>query len=125
MVPLLCRFRSVRGARASRGAAQSLARQNPRPGKIVILHRSVNKACIDRVEGFKEELAQSPEMQIVDVQEGQGTTEGGRPVMRDLIGRHPDLQAVFAINDPSALGAISANEDNILAEVRKYSYVGR
>ena len=28
--------------------------------------------------------------------------------MRDLIGRFPDLNAVFAINDPSALGAISA-----------------
>ena len=28
--------------------------------------------------------------------------------MRDLIGRHPDLDAVFAINDPNALGVISA-----------------
>ena len=49
-------------------------------------------------------------MTILDTQEGKGTTEGGRPVMRDLLGRFPDLDAVFPINDPSALGAISAIE---------------
>ena len=49
-------------------------------------------------------------MKILDTQEGKGTTEGGRPVMRDLLGRFPDLDAAFPINDPSALGAISAIE---------------
>jgi len=94
---------------AGRLAARALA-QVRRPAKIVILHHSVNKACIDRVEGFKEELAKYPDMQILDVQEGKGTTEGGRPVMVDLLGRSPDVNAVFPINDPSALGAISAIE---------------
>jgi ribose transport system substrate-binding protein len=94
---------------AGRLAARALA-QVCRPAKIVILHLSVNKACIDRVAGFKEELAKYPDMQILDTQECKGTTEGGRPVMRDLIGRFPDLNAVFPINDPSALGVISALE---------------
>ncbi|HUW20045.1 MAG TPA: sugar ABC transporter substrate-binding protein [Sedimentisphaerales bacterium] len=94
---------------AGRLAARALAKVC-RPARIVILHRSVNKACIDRVAGFKEELAKYPDMQILDIQEGQGTTEGGRPVMLDLLGRYPDLNAVFPINDPSALGAISALE---------------
>ncbi len=94
---------------AGRLAARALA-QVRRPAKIVVLHHSVNKACIDRVAGFTEELAKYPDMQILDTQEGKGTTEGGRPVMRDLLGRFPDVNAVFAINDPSALGAISALE---------------
>ncbi|MCG3196547.1 MAG: sugar ABC transporter substrate-binding protein [Candidatus Omnitrophica bacterium] len=94
---------------AGRLAARALAEVR-RPAKVVILHLSVNKACIDRVEGFKEELAKYPDMGILDIQEGKGTTEGGRPVMRDLLGRFPDLNAVFPINDPSALGAISALE---------------
>lgn len=94
---------------AGRLAARALA-QVCRPAQIVILHRSVNKACIDRVAGFQEELAQYPDMKVLDVQEGQGTTEGARPVMQDLLGRYPDLNAVFPINDPSALGAISALE---------------
>jgi ribose transport system substrate-binding protein len=94
---------------AGRLAARALA-QVCRPAQIVILHRSVNKACIDRVAGFQEELAKYPDMKILDIQEGQGTTEGGRPVMQDLLGRYPDLNAAFPINDPSALGAVSALE---------------
>jgi len=94
---------------AGRLAARALA-QARRPAKVVILHRSVNKACIDRVAGFREEAAKYPDLEILDTQEGQGTTEGARPVMRDLLGRYPDLNAVFPINDPSALGAVSALE---------------
>jgi ribose transport system substrate-binding protein len=94
---------------AGRLAAEALAKVKP-DAKVVILHLSVNKACIDRVEGFKSEAARHPGMKILDVQEGKGTTEGARPVMRDLLGRFPELDAVFPINDPSALGAISALE---------------
>ena len=79
-----------------------LGKVNPR-AKAVILHLSVNKACIDRVDGFRQGVAGYPDIKILDTQEGKGTTEGGRPVMRDLLGRFPDLDAVFPINDPSAL----------------------
>jgi ribose transport system substrate-binding protein len=78
--------------------------------KVVILHLSVNKACIDRVDGFKTEMAKHAGMKLLDVQEGKGTTEAARPVMVDLLGRFPDLDAAFPINDPSALGCISAIE---------------
>lgn len=94
---------------AGRLACRALAKVNPN-AQVVILHLSVNKACIDRVAGFQEEMANYPGMKVLDIQEGKGTTEGGRPVMRDLLGRYPDLDAVFPINDPSALGAISALE---------------
>lgn len=94
---------------AGRLAARALA-QACRPAKIVILHRFPNKACIDRVAGFKEEIAKYPDMEILDIQEGEGDAPGSRPVMLDLLGRYPDLNAVFPINDPSALGAISALE---------------
>jgi len=94
---------------AGRLACRALAKVKPQ-AKVVILHRSVNKACIDRVAGFQEEMQKYPEMKVLDIQEGEGTTEGARPVMRDLLGRFPDLDAVFPINDPSALGVISALE---------------
>lgn len=105
---VLCQVASD-NVEAGRLAARALA-QSRRPAKIVILHLSVNKACIDRVAGFKEELSKYPDMEIIDIQEGKGTTEGARPVMRDLLGRYPKLNAVFPINDPSALGVISALE---------------
>jgi ribose transport system substrate-binding protein len=94
---------------AGRLACRALGKVNPK-ARVVILHLSVNKACIDRVQGFTEEMANFPGMKVLDIQEGKGTTEGGRPVMRDLLGRFPELDAVFPINDPSALGAISALE---------------
>ena len=94
---------------AGRLAARKLAEVQPE-SKVVILHSSVNKACIDRVDGFKEEAAKHPGFTILDTQEGKGTTEVALPVMRDLLARFPECNAVFPINDPSAFGAISAIE---------------
>jgi len=94
---------------AGRLACEALAKVNPN-AKLAILHLSVNKACIDRVEGFKSEMTKHPGMKLLDTQEGKGTTEAARPVMRDLLGRFPELDAAFPINDPSALGCISAIE---------------
>jgi ribose transport system substrate-binding protein len=105
---VLCQVASD-NVEAGRLAARSLA-EIPGPKKIVVLHHSVNKACLDRVTGFKEEAAKHADFEILDTQEGKGTTEGARPVMRDLLGRFPEINAVFPINDPSALGAISALE---------------
>ena len=92
---------------AGRLACEALGKVNPK-AKIAILHLSTAKSCIDRVAGFKEVMAKFPEMKLLDTQEGKGTIEGGLPVMRDLLGRFADLDAVFPINDPSAIGAYSA-----------------
>jgi ribose transport system substrate-binding protein len=105
---VLCQVASD-NVEAGRLACEALAKVKPE-AKVVILHLSVNKACIDRVAGFKEEMAKHPGMKILDTQEGKGSAEGARPVMRDLLGRFPELDAAFPINDPSALGAISAIE---------------
>ncbi len=105
---VLCQVASD-NVEAGRLACEALARVKPN-AKVVILHLSVNKACIDRVDGFKSELAKHPDMKLLDTQEGKGTTEAARPVMRDLLGRFPECDAAFPINDPSALGCISAIE---------------
>jgi len=94
---------------AGRLAGEALARVNPK-AKIGILHLSTAKSCLDRVAGFKEVLAKFPGMTVLDTQEGKGTIEGGRPVMQDLLGRFPELDAIFPINDPCAIGAYSAIE---------------
>ncbi|MBN2329956.1 MAG: sugar ABC transporter substrate-binding protein [Candidatus Omnitrophica bacterium] len=103
---------------AGRLAARKLADVR-RPAKIAVLEQSINKACIDRVAGFLEVLQEFPDMEIVDKQEVRGTTESSRPVMRDIIGRNPGINAVFSINDPTALGAVSALESaGKLADVK-------
>jgi ribose transport system substrate-binding protein len=105
---VLCQVASD-NVEAGRLACEALAKVKPE-AKLVILHLSVNKACIDRVAGFKAEMAKHPGMKLLDTQEGKGAAEAARPVMRDLLGRFPELDAAFPINDPSALGTISAIE---------------
>ncbi|MEW4565902.1 substrate-binding domain-containing protein [Bremerella sp. JC770] len=90
-------------ARALRNARQS--------AKIVILHIRGNKACIDRIAGFEQELASRPDMEILEIEDGKGTAERSLPVMQELLAKHSDLDAVFAVNDPSAMGVISALEN--------------
>ena len=110
--------------KAGRLAAEALVK-TCRPARIAILHLFTNKACIDRVAGFTEVISRYPDMEILDTQEGGGNTEDARPVMSDLIARFPDLNAVFAINDPSAIGAISALESvNKLSQVTVVSVDG-
>jgi ribose transport system substrate-binding protein len=94
---------------AGKLACQALAKVKPE-AKLVIIHYSVNKACIDRVDGFKAEMTKHPGMTLLDTQDAKGTTEAVRPVMRDFLGRFPELDAAFPINDPGALGCISAIE---------------
>jgi ribose transport system substrate-binding protein len=105
---VLCQVASD-NVEAGRLACEALAKANPN-AKVVILAYSVNKACIDRVEGFRAEAAKHAGLRILDTQDVKGTTEAARPVMRDMLGRFPDLDAVFPINDPGALGCISAIE---------------
>ena len=84
---VLCQVASD-NVEAGRLAAQALAEVNPK-AKVVILHHSINKACIDRVDGFQQVVAKHPEMKVLDIQEGKGAIEGGRPVMRNLLADSP------------------------------------
>ena len=105
---VLCQVASD-NVEAGRLACEALAKVNPK-AKVVIIGYAVNKACIDRVAGFRSEAAKHPDITILDTQDVKGTTEATRPVMRDMLGRFAELDAVFPINDPGALGCISAIE---------------
>jgi len=94
---------------AGRLAARALSKAVS-PLNVAILGYSVNKACIDRVAGFKEVLQTLEGARHVEAELTKGSAESARPLMQDLMGRHQDLNAVFAINDPSAMGVISAFE---------------
>ena len=50
-------------------------------------------------------------MQIVFEGGGDWSREAGAALMRAALTAHPDIQAVFAANDPMALGAIDVIED--------------
>ena len=49
-------------------------------------------------------------MDIVSELDGGGLRDQGFKATSDALQAHPDLDAIFAINDPSALGAVKALE---------------
>jgi len=65
---------------------------------------------VDRSRGFHNVVDRHSEIEVVEVSSGW-TSDAGAAVMRDLIAENPLLRAVFANNDPLALGAIAAIEE--------------
>lgn len=85
-------------------------------GRIAILEYAIIESCILRVKGFKEVIEQhnanrtTGKVNIVAVLPGGGVKDQSFRATEDLIQAHPDLAGIFAINDPSALGARAALE---------------
>jgi ribose transport system substrate-binding protein len=74
-------------------------------GQIVIVNGPPVTAVTDRVAGFKEALKQYPDIKILSQdQNAGGSRDGGLRVMSDLLTAFKKLDAVFAINDPTAIG---------------------
>jgi ribose transport system substrate-binding protein len=60
----------------------------------------------ERVDGCEEVLAKYPNIKILSKdQNAEGSRDGGLRVMSDLLTSFPKIDAVFAINDPSGVGA--------------------
>ena len=75
-------------------------------GKVIIQNGPQVSAVIDRVQGCKEVLAQNPKIEILsDDQDGKGSREGGLNIMQGHLTRFPEIDAVFTINDPQAIGS--------------------
>jgi ribose transport system substrate-binding protein len=85
-------------------------------GKVIILDYKEVESCIRRVEGFKDVLAehnrgrQAGQITIVAELPGKGDKDAGYKAAEDALQTHADLAGIFAINDPSALGARAAVE---------------
>ena len=90
---------------AGRIAAAELARVNAK-AQVGVLSFSYSQGCVDRVEGFREEAKKWPGMRILESQDGHANREGVRGVIQEFLKRHPEMDAIFAINDVSALEAI-------------------
>lgn len=85
-------------------------------GKVAILDFKPAESCILRVKGFKEVVTQYNEtheegtIEVVTELDGGGAKDKGYRAAEDALQSFPDLAGIFAINDPSALGARAALE---------------
>lgn len=78
-------------------------------GRVVIISGPPVSATIDRVAGCRATLEAAPGIHVLSAdRNGGGTSEGGFAKMTDLLTLFPNIDAVFAINDPTAIGADDA-----------------
>jgi ribose transport system substrate-binding protein len=75
-------------------------------GQVFIVSGISATAVFDRVAGAMKVFQQHPEIKILSRdQNSLGTRDGGLRVMTDLLTAFPKIDAVFAINDPAAIGS--------------------
>lgn len=74
-------------------------------GDVIIQNGPQVSAVVDRVNGCKSVLAKAPGIHVLSAdQDGKGSRDGGLNVMQGHLTRFPEIDAVFTINDPQAIG---------------------
>lgn len=87
-------------------ACQYIAEKLGGKGNVIIQNGPQVSAVVDRVNGCKTVLKKNPDIKVLsDDQDAKGSREGGLNVMQNHLTRFPKVDAVFAINDPQAIGA--------------------
>lgn len=87
-------------------ACQTIAERLKHKGNVVIINGPPVSAVQDRVQGCMDTFEKDNDIKVLSHnQNAKGSREGGLEVMTALLTAHPKIDAVFAINDPSAIGA--------------------
>jgi ribose transport system substrate-binding protein len=74
-------------------------------GDVLIINGPQVTSIVDRVKGCKNVFAKNPGIKVLsDNQDAKGSRDGGLAVGQSLLTRFPKVDAVFAINDPTAIG---------------------
>lgn len=90
-------------------AGESMMRVTGDQGKVAIIGFPEVTSCIYRVNGFKDYLKENDSnLEIVTELSGKGNRNDGYTVATEILQSHPDIAGIFAINDPSGLGAHAA-----------------
>lgn len=75
-------------------------------GSVVIINGPPVASVIERVQGCENVFSKYPGIKVLSkTQNAEGSRDGGLRVMSDLLTSFPKIDAVFAINDPCAIGA--------------------
>lgn len=80
-------------------------------GDVVIVNGPQVSSVIDRVVGCKKVFGANSGINVLsDDQDAKGSRDGGMNVMQSLLTRFEKIDAVFAINDPTGIGASLASK---------------
>ena len=90
---------------AGEEAGQFIVDQLQGKGQVVIVNGPAVTSVQDRVAGVLSVLKKNPTIKILSQdQNAEGTPDGGARIMKDCLTAYQHVNAVFGINDPTALG---------------------
>lgn len=90
-------------------AGESMMQVTGDQGKVAIITFPEITSCILRRDGFMDHLKKNnSKLEIVTELSGKGNRNDGYAVATDILQAHPDIVGIFAVNDPSGLGAHAA-----------------
>lgn len=95
-------------------------------GKVAIIDHPEVESVILRTRGFMEVVSKHPNINVVATLPGGGERDRAFKVTQDILQSHPDVNVIFAINDPSALGAVAALESaGKLSQIKVIGFDGQ
>jgi ribose transport system substrate-binding protein len=77
-------------------------------GKVAIVTYSEVESCVNREQGFVDVMETYPNIEVVDIQNSSGDSEKSANVTQDMLLKYADLDVIFGVGDPFAMGALSA-----------------
>ncbi|MBX6765082.1 MAG: substrate-binding domain-containing protein [Rubrobacteraceae bacterium] len=105
-VPLIATNNVKAAEQATRYMAKQLGKKG---GKVALIEFQPGTETNEtRVRGFKNVMKQNPQLKLVAEQSSQSDYNTALRVTSDILTAHPDLNAIYAANEPSVLGAAAA-----------------
>lgn len=91
-------------------AADHMAELIGGTGKISIVgHSQINSTGVERRDGFVEKMGSDyPDIEIVDIQYGDGDQLKSADITKAMIAANPDLKGMYGTNEGSAIGIVNA-----------------
>lgn len=105
----LCAFQvTTNNVMAGEVLGKAMIKHTGGTANVALIDWSINKAVTDRTEGFEKAIADTPGIKVVARLDAAASVESAMPVMEAMLQSNPEIDAVFGINDPSCMDALSA-----------------
>jgi ribose transport system substrate-binding protein len=105
-------FLTTNNVEAGRKAAEELIKRAGTEGEVALmLYVAGAGSCVDRAKGFTEVIKAKTKMTIVGPYYSDADAAKALNQMTDVLASHPKLKAVFAANEPTAIGVGRAIEE--------------
>jgi len=98
-------FLTTNNVAAGQKAAQELIKRAGKTGKVALMvYVAGAGSCVDRMKGFMDEIKAKSKLKIIGPYYSDSDSAKAMNQMTDVLTANPDLKAVFAANEPTAIG---------------------